>query len=146
MNDNTIRNNLIYISANFSALPDSIRKLEEQNLKMVDALGIFQRALQSMSAAFGSIGLSVKNRCQCVELNNLGLETIKKIREIIIGEHEVQLEDNIARNAQFYQYAPVTSVEVERSFSKLKLILSDKRLNLTTANMKKFLIISCNSN
>ena len=116
LNVNTIRNNLIYISANFSALPDSIRKLEEQNLKMVDALGIFQRALQSMSAAFGSIGLSVKNRCQCVELNNLGLETIKKIREIIIGEHEVQLEDNIARNAQFYQYAPVTSVEVERRF------------------------------
>ena len=47
LNDNTIRNNLIYISANFSALPDSIRKLEEQNLKMVDAQGVLLRALQS---------------------------------------------------------------------------------------------------
>ena len=99
-----------------------------------------------MNDAFVSIGLAVKNKCQRVESNNPGLETIKKIMEIIIGEHEVHLEDNIARNAQFYQYAPVTSVEVERSFSKLKLILSDKRLNLTTANMKKFPVISCNSN
>ena len=59
---------------------------------MVDVLGVFQRALQSMSAAFGSIGHAVKNKCQRVESNNPGLKTIKEIREIIIGEHEVYLK------------------------------------------------------
>lgn len=144
LDDHSLRNNLTYISANFSALPDSIKKLEERNSKLVDAVGVFQGALQSMSVAYGSKGLSIKKKCERIELNNPGLETIKKIREILIGEHEVQLGENIARNAHFYQYAPVTSVEVERSFSKLKSILSDKRLNLTSANMKKFLVISCN--
>ena len=97
-----------------------------------------------MSVAYGTVGLAVKSKCERILLNNPGFDTLKKIKEILIGKNEVNLEDNIARNAHLYKYAPVTSVEVERSFSKLKMVLSDRRLNLTTANMKKFLIISCN--
>ena len=68
-----------------------------------------------------------------------------KIRDIIVGKQEVEIEKNLAEIAIYLKYAPVTSVEVERSFSKLKNILSDKRLCLTTENVKKMLVISCNN-
>ena len=67
-----------------------------------------------------------------------------KIRDIFVGNQEVNVERNIAQQAAYFKYAPVTSVEVERTFSKMKMILSDRRLSLTTENLNKLLIISCN--
>jgi hypothetical protein len=37
-------------------------------------------------------------------------------------------------------YAPLTSFDVERSFSLYKQILSDKRTNMNTENMDKYII------
>ena len=145
LDDKSLRNNLIYISANFSTLPDSIKKLEERNLKVVDALRVFEDALQSMSVAYGSVGIAVRNKCEYIVLNNPGLKAVKKIRDVTVGDKEVEIGENIVRNSHLYKYAPVTSVEVERSFSKLKNVLSDKRLNLTASNIKKILVISCNN-
>jgi hypothetical protein len=41
------------------------------------------------------------------------------------------------------KYAPITTVDVERSFSAYKNILSDRRHNFTMANIEQHLIISC---
>ena len=56
----------------------------------------------------------------------------------------MQVERNIAQHAMYFKYAPLTLVEVERSFFKLKMILSDQRLSIKTENVKKQLVISCN--
>jgi hypothetical protein len=42
-------------------------------------------------------------------------------------------------------YAPVTSCDVESSFSDCKHILSDKRCSVTPENMEKILILYCAS-
>jgi len=41
-------------------------------------------------------------------------------------------------------YAPLTSVDVERSFSIYKNILSDRRQSLTTENIEKYNVIEFN--
>jgi len=42
-------------------------------------------------------------------------------------------------------YAPLTSVDVERSFSRLKNILTDDRHKLTPDNMEKLIVIQYNA-
>lgn len=44
------------------------------------------------------------------------------------------------------KYAPVTSVDVERSFSIYKHILSDRRQSFNVNNLEKHVIINVNSN
>jgi hypothetical protein len=42
-------------------------------------------------------------------------------------------------------YAPLTSVDVERSFSHYKNLLTDRRHKLTNANIEKLIVIQLNS-
>ncbi|KAF0737604.1 Uncharacterized protein FWK35_00020288 [Aphis craccivora] len=44
------------------------------------------------------------------------------------------------------KYAPVTSVDVERSFSSYKNILSDRHRSFLFENLKNHLIVQCNNN
>ncbi len=46
---------------------------------------------------------------------------------------------------KIYGFFPLTTVEVERSFSKYRDILTDKRKNLLIENLEKYLIIYFNS-
>ena len=43
------------------------------------------------------------------------------------------------------KYAPLTSVEVEWSFSALKNLLTEKRTNLSDENLEQLLVIQCNN-
>lgn len=44
----------------------------------------------------------------------------------------------------YFKYAPITSVDVERSFSAFKTILSNNRRAFEFENLRKHLIIQCN--
>ena len=43
-----------------------------------------------------------------------------------------------------FKFAPITSVDVERSFSKSKNILSDRRQAFTVDNLKMVVVLNCN--
>lgn len=118
--------------------------LEERNMELVNALQIFQSALRKISVAYGDIGRKVQKKCDHIVANNPDLKTVENIRDIIVGE-EVDMERTFAQHAMYFKFAPVTSVEVERSFSKLNMLLTEHRLSIKTENVKNFLLISCNS-
>uniref|UniRef100_A0A914M952 Uncharacterized protein n=1 Tax=Meloidogyne incognita TaxID=6306 RepID=A0A914M952_MELIC len=74
--------------------------------------------------------------------SNIGLETIAQICQILSG-HDT--ECNIPPDLiPYYKYAPITSVDVERSFSVYKSILADNRMKFTPKNLEMYLI--CNFN
>ena len=52
--------------------------------------------------------------------------------------------EEIAAAAQTYMYFPVSSVDTERSFSKYKNLVTDKRENLTEENTKQLVIMNFN--
>ena len=148
MANESLRNDLIYIAANFSSLVNSnhsILRLEKRDLSLPDALEVFEMTMKKIDIAYGKVGASVKRKSERVVVNNPGFETIMKIKDIIVGKREVQIEKKHAQAATYLKFAPTTSVEVERSFSKLKIILSDRRLCLTVENLKKMLIVACNN-
>ena len=43
-----------------------------------------------------------------------------------------------------YKFAPITSIDVERSFSTYKRILDDHRLNLLEINIEMIIIVNFN--
>jgi hypothetical protein len=53
-------------------------------------------------------------------------------------------ETNSSEFKRKTKFAPLVSVEVERSFSKYKSLLSEKRINLTENNIEKFIVIQFN--
>ncbi|KAF0722690.1 Uncharacterized protein FWK35_00023348, partial [Aphis craccivora] len=44
-----------------------------------------------------------------------------------------------------YKYAPITFVDVERSFSRYKHLLTDNRCSMLFENLYKLLIVQCNN-
>ena len=72
----------------------------------------------------------VKNSIE-LKRTSLDLKMFQKIRDIMIGKKEVELKITVAQHVKYSKYAPVTSVEVERTFYKLKMVLSDRLLSLS---------------
>jgi hypothetical protein len=69
-------------------------------------------------------------KLQSVLHRNEGYSTMCKISDILRGKQAIFEEDNPDLNGNdvtFFKYAPVTSCDVERSFSRYKTMLSDNR-------------------
>lgn len=63
------------------------------------------------------------------------------------GNNEVQLKNNFSpAMITDLQHSPMTSVNVERSFSTYKNILTDRRTNMTPGNMEQNIVVNCFQN
>lgn len=73
---------------------------------------------------------------------------LQKISGIINGQNESMdgLPTDISSgDIPFFKFAPISSVDVERSFSKYKYILAHNRKAFEFSNLKKYLIVQCNA-
>lgn len=79
---------------------------------------------------------------------NSGFELLIKINKILrLDENSEDLDINLDVSIlTALKNAPITSVDVERSFSSYKHILSDRRQNFLPENIEKHLIINCYAN
>lgn len=82
-------------------------------------------------------------------MKNNGFKVLKNISAILDGENTTSRdgipEDLTLNDMVHFKYAPVTSVDVERSFSSYKNILSDRRRSFLFENLKNHLIVQCNN-
>lgn len=53
-------------------------------------------------------------------------------------------EDLTGNDLVYFEYAPITLSDVERSFPRYKNILFDNRRRLDVENNKKSLVVQCN--
>jgi hypothetical protein len=71
-----------------------------------------------------------------------------KVPDILCG-NEAELGGNeqelSANNLALFKYSPVTSCDVERSFSMYKVLLSDSRRSFQFDSFKMHFIIHCNT-
>lgn len=143
-----IKTNLAFISTNFCTLINSIKKLEKRNLRLYDSMKIIQDEIQNIKS---SNFKKATDKLDFVLENNHGFIKICLINKIINGE-EVDDEDrekleNIysPEELTYFKFAPITSCEVERSFSKYKTILTDNRQSFCFENLKMTFVINCNA-
>jgi hypothetical protein len=140
---NQVRNDLAFIASHLHNLSTTITKLEERNLPLTSALEIFQAEVERIESIPGQKGLRICSKLNSVVQRNNELETLKKIARVLAGETDVDVRRSPAILAN-YKYAPVTSVDVERSFYKLKNILSDNRQSFAFDSLRKFVVVNCN--
>lgn len=88
------------------------------------------------------------------------LKILEEVKTKLSGFAKEKLDISLSKNSDLYKftsknnsmdhqiktlYAPLISVEVERSFSIYKTILTDRRISLLEPNIEKLLVIKFNS-
>lgn len=150
LDDQQLDANLVCITANFGIISKSITQLEKRGLKLVDSINILNKIIDDMNI-IDTQSKSIKSvveKLKKVLEKNKGFNTLRIISNILNGTEENidELGDLNASEMVYFKYAPITSVDVERSFSQYKNLLTDKRRSLLFENIKEMLIIQCNSN
>lgn len=144
-----VQNNLVYITSNFKVLSESILKLQTKNMPLAESLSIVDNVQTQLKSVQGEpAGKKVYEKMENVLSKNIGLKTLKQISSTLSGSISTMdglPEDLTTNDLIFYKYAPITSVDVERSFSAYKNLLSHNRRSFKLENIKKHLIIQCNS-
>lgn len=109
----------------YDFLPKAIVKLEEEGLRVEDQLEIVNEVKRKLSG-------KAKEKLTASLAKNPDLASFTAIT-------------NTFEHRRITKYAPLVSVDVERSFSTHKRILSDKRLNLTEENLRILNIVNYNA-
>jgi hypothetical protein len=144
MDDCDLKSDLIYIYSNFGTLSDSITQLETFGLSLHHLIKIVQDVENKIQQAGNRVGQDIKNKLKSVLDKNTGFKTMTTISKILNGEkvsNQNFSDDLNNSDIAYFQFAPITSVDVERSFSKYKNLLSDNRRLFTIENIKHTLIV-----
>lgn len=145
LQDLTLEPQLAYIKANLQVLVLKITQLEARKISLQESMTIVQEVESHIQSLSGPIGDIAKAKLSSVLGNNPGLPTLRAVSEALtIGIPSVELSLPPAALAAM-KYAPATSVEVERSFSVYKNLLTDNRKRLTIRSIEMMLVIHCHS-
>ncbi|KAL4104508.1 hypothetical protein QTP88_019803 [Uroleucon formosanum] len=139
--------NLVFIKSYFGSLPNSITRLESSNICLADSIGIVEEQKNKIQLAKNIVGREIQHKFKTVLEKNSGYKTMQIISKILEGQEVTKegLPDDLnADDITFFKHAPITSVEVERSFSTYKTLLSDNRRSFLFENIKHTLIVQCN--
>lgn len=140
LNEISMEPNLTFIHYNYGFLPSIITKLESQGISLTDSVKTVMFTKNKLVEVESDVGIKVKTKFNQVLDKNDGFAIILKILKILNGESSSMNslpEDLMGNDLTFYKYAPVTSTDVERSFSRYKTILADNRRSFDIENIKK---------
>ncbi|KAL4097236.1 hypothetical protein QTP88_022042 [Uroleucon formosanum] len=150
LKSNNLEANLAFIMSNYGFISTSITRLETKGMSLTESIKIIKTAKESIySANVGGCAQAkaIDEKFQKVMEKNVGFVQLQKISDIINGQNESMdgLPTDISSgDIPFFKFAPISSVDVERSFSKYKNILADNR-SFEFSNLKKYLIVQCNA-
>jgi len=129
-------------------LSDSITQLETFGLSLHQSIKIVQDVENTIQQAENRVGRTrYKKKLKSGLDKNTGFKTVTTISKILNGEKVLNQnfpDDLNNSDIAHFQFAPITSVDVEKSFSKYKNLLSDNRRSFTMENIKHALIVQCN--
>ncbi|CAI6360338.1 unnamed protein product [Macrosiphum euphorbiae] len=141
-----LQNNLAFISTNFGFLVDTISKLETSKMPLTESLEIVDNAIKQLERVPGEIGVLTNSKLKNVLEKNTGFNTVMSIRDILLNKTPNNKYSEIEytpKEIMCMKYAPVTSVDVERSFSRYKAMLRPNHRHFTFENFKLYVVSNC---
>lgn len=132
--------NVEFINVHFRELPNIIKYFETQNLKLEYGIHTLNKTLNKLKCIPGDFGKRLNKKIDAVFERNPYLHTLKNLSSRNFKDIEMLHKNFVS----YFQYAPLTICDVERSFSILKNILSSKRTNFSKENLENGLIINVN--
>ncbi|XP_003737959.1 uncharacterized protein LOC100902100 [Galendromus occidentalis] len=141
-----LKNQLLFVSANYRNIPDGIRRLECTAQSLETTCGIVEDIGFCLERATGPKAGLIKAKFETVLNKNQGYSTLRDILSALRGDGEVMALGNFdLPDLALYRYAPMVSVDVERSFSRYKMLLSDRRQSFTPENAMYHIVSLCNN-
>ncbi|KAL3068683.1 hypothetical protein niasHT_032099 [Heterodera trifolii] len=126
--NNSVWQDLAYIHSNFGQLATAITKLETQGMTIFDAMDVFAGVHNQMDNVYGEKANEIRKKFADIVAKNHGIEKVSQFCQILSGKNT---ESDVPPNLiPFYKFAPLTSCDVERSFSVYKSILADNRSSI----------------
>ncbi|KAJ4445816.1 hypothetical protein ANN_12501 [Periplaneta americana] len=86
LNDSRVKNDIAYITSNFSFIPASIEQLEREKQSLCSQIAIVKEAQVNIHSALGETGKKVKNKWDNVLNKNVGFSLLEKVSRVISGE------------------------------------------------------------
>jgi hypothetical protein len=140
--------NLAYIKANFCGISKSITHLETRGIQLCDAINLVKQTESELLRVQGEVANKVNAKLQSVLERNPGYSTLCKVSDILCG-NEAELGRNeqelSANDLTLFKCSPVTSCDVERSFSRYKVLLRNNQKSFHFDNFKMHVINHCNT-
>jgi len=139
----TLKDELACLSANFTFIAKSIVSLEDRNLTLWDSVAIVENVRKKIGSCKSTINKSVKTKMDTVLGKNPDYATLVEISSVLQGKSSgtgtlsFTLQPEVLASLK---YCPLTSVEVERSFSMQKGILTDRRQKFLMENLEKVVV------
>lgn len=130
LNDPKVKRSLALIKENFESLPGIIEKLQCPNLNTAASLELLQEAATLFQNLSEPRLMNVSKKWESVLKKNKGLHTIKSIEK---ASNMNTLYSN--RELAALKFGPLTSVDVERSFSMYKSFNRDNRSSFSDENL-----------
>ena len=141
-----IKDQLKVVLDNFSDIPIVIKSLESEKTTLTEKINLFENLRKKLKENITEIGIQASNRLEEIIWLNPGYEDLRMISDMI---------DNNSVNPT-YKYSKdqilnfkncfLSNASIERSFSKYRFILSDRRTNFSNDNLKSYLISNININ
>jgi hypothetical protein len=145
LSKNDLKTELSYLLTNFQFIPEMITSIQAKDVMLSYSVQIIENLDIKLSAIDGSFGDIIRAKFDFLINKNKSFEIVKKISSIIKGEESDTIEDLSPEQISCFKFAPITSCDVERSFSKYKLMLNQRKHGMLFENFTKSLIINCNS-
>lgn len=136
---------MAYIKSNYCFLSHNIKALENPSTSLNENLKIIEGIEKKVSEAEGPVAEIAKQKLKYILDKNKGFDTLKTINKVLSGSFEgtADVPYTISELGVF-KCAPITSCDVERSFSQYKAIFRPNRQSFNFDNLKKHVIVYCN--
>jgi len=137
---------MAYICANFNCLAKAIKKLETEDMLLLNSLDLVESVLNELQKSKGKPSKLALVKLKSVLDKNEGYTKIKLINDVLNGVSRTQLELNLSPSeVASFRFSPITNCDVERSFSLYKSVLGDRRLSFEENNLRHYFICYCNA-
>jgi hypothetical protein len=146
MSTRGVQENLVYIKSNFSRLSETITILETKDVPLVLNVQHIVDLVRDLKDSPGKHVQSALLKLNSVLSKNPGYDKLVQISAILKGDGDLdpnEEEFSLSDIANF-KFAPVTSCDVERSFSQYKNVLADNRHSFKIKHLKMWIVVHCN--
>ncbi|CAH1995587.1 unnamed protein product [Acanthoscelides obtectus] len=143
--ESNILEDLAFIKADFFMLAKAIMELETTQLSLNDSFRILEKVIEELSLIPGETGNKIRVKWESVLSCSPGYQQIKNVCYILRGQNQIDPDIKMKpSDIASLKFAPITSCDVERSFSAFKNLLTDKRHNLSLDSINQLLVLYCN--
>lgn len=143
--DSRIKTDLAYIKANFASLVQATVSLQGRGLELKYGIDTIVKIEENLGMLDSE---KYADKMERILSRNKGFKSLVNIKNVLYSNDAS--DDKYLKNLNpteiaMFKYCPVTSAEVERSFSAYGDILTEKRRSFSFENIKQHMIVQCNT-